>query len=116
MFGLTKPGKASNMLRNKLFAQQIICINPNRKGDVRKMSVPIIGNVPRGDDYFGQEILIQNIWDKLEKNNILLAAPGDRATGFKENSFGKTNPSIQAPAFFTGGLGIHIRGQGESAL
>lgn len=39
------------------------------------MSVPIIGNVPRGDDYFGQEILIQNIWDKLEKNNILLAAP-----------------------------------------
>jgi len=39
------------------------------------MSALIIGNVPRGDDYFGQEILIKNIWDKLEKNNILLAAP-----------------------------------------
>ncbi len=35
----------------------------------------IVGSVPRGKDYFGQDILIESIWDKLKKDNILLAAP-----------------------------------------
>ncbi len=36
---------------------------------------PIVGSVPRGDDYFGQKVLIDNLWAKLSHNNILLAAP-----------------------------------------
>jgi len=39
------------------------------------MPYPIIGNVPRGEDYFGQEQLIENLWNRLEKDNILLTAP-----------------------------------------
>ena len=39
------------------------------------MPYPIIGNVPRGEDYFGQEQLIENLWGILEKDNILLTAP-----------------------------------------
>lgn len=35
----------------------------------------VVGSVPRGDDYFGQELLIQSIWDRLNKDNVLLAAP-----------------------------------------
>ncbi|OQY00460.1 MAG: hypothetical protein B6I26_07760 [Desulfobacteraceae bacterium 4572_130] len=35
----------------------------------------VIGNVPRGKDYFGQKVLIKNLWRKLEKDNILLTAP-----------------------------------------
>lgn len=39
------------------------------------MPNPIVGSVPRGEDYFGQEVLIESIWDKLKNDNILLAAP-----------------------------------------
>ncbi|MCK4766172.1 MAG: hypothetical protein KAW12_28495 [Candidatus Aminicenantes bacterium] len=35
----------------------------------------VIGNVPRGEDYFGQEHLIERIWSNLEKDNVLLVAP-----------------------------------------
>jgi hypothetical protein len=39
------------------------------------MPYPIIGYVPSGEDYFGQEHLIESLWNRLEKNNILLTAP-----------------------------------------
>ncbi len=35
----------------------------------------IIGSPPRGEDYFGQEELIENIWSKLKHDNVLLVAP-----------------------------------------
>lgn len=35
----------------------------------------IIGSVPRKDDYFGREELIESLWKKLKQNNILLIAP-----------------------------------------
>lgn len=35
----------------------------------------IIGSPPRGEDYFGQEELIENIWSKLDHDNVLLVAP-----------------------------------------
>ncbi|MCK5055170.1 MAG: hypothetical protein KAT34_00825 [Candidatus Aminicenantes bacterium] len=35
----------------------------------------VIGTVPRGEDYFGQEDLIDNIWAHLKKDNVLLVAP-----------------------------------------
>ena len=35
----------------------------------------VVGSVPRGDDYFGQELLIQSIWERLKKDNVLLSAP-----------------------------------------
>ena len=35
----------------------------------------VIGNVPRGKDYFGQKKLIKTLWHKLENDNILLIAP-----------------------------------------
>lgn len=39
------------------------------------MPVPVVGGVPRREDYFGQEHVITGLWKKLEKDNILLAAP-----------------------------------------
>jgi len=39
------------------------------------MPCPIIGNVPRGEDYYGQEDLITSLWEKLKTVNILLVAP-----------------------------------------
>lgn len=35
----------------------------------------IIGSPPRGDDYFGQAALIENLWAKLKHDNVLLVAP-----------------------------------------
>lgn len=35
----------------------------------------IVGSPPRGEDYFGQEELIENIWSILEHDNVLLVAP-----------------------------------------
>ena len=35
----------------------------------------IIGSPPRGEDYFGQEALIENLWTKLKHDNVLLVAP-----------------------------------------
>ncbi|MFQ5751644.1 MAG: hypothetical protein ACE5HI_06555 [bacterium] len=35
----------------------------------------IIGSPPRGEDYFGQSELIENLWTKLKKDNVLLVAP-----------------------------------------
>lgn len=35
----------------------------------------IIGSPPRGEDYFGQDELIENIWSKLGHDNVLLVAP-----------------------------------------
>jgi uncharacterized protein len=35
----------------------------------------IVGNTPRGEDYFGQEALIENLWSRLERDNVLIEAP-----------------------------------------
>ena len=35
----------------------------------------VVGSVPRGEDYFGREALIQNLWRRLKKDNVLLVAP-----------------------------------------
>lgn len=35
----------------------------------------IVGSVPRGEDYFGREVLIENLWSRLAHDNILLEAP-----------------------------------------
>lgn len=35
----------------------------------------VIGNPPRGGDYFGQDQLIESIWSHLKKDNVLLVAP-----------------------------------------
>jgi len=39
------------------------------------MPALVVGSVPRGEDYFGQEGLIDNIRAKLKTDNILLTAP-----------------------------------------
>ncbi len=39
------------------------------------MPNPIVGSVPRGEDFFGREDLIQNLWARLEHDNVLLVAP-----------------------------------------
>src|SRR3990172_11041001 len=46
----------------------------------------IIGSPPRGEDYYGQEELIEIIWSKLEHDNVLLVAP---------RRFGKTGAMIR---------------------
>ncbi|MGE5343709.1 MAG: hypothetical protein ACM3SY_19745 [Candidatus Omnitrophota bacterium] len=46
----------------------------------------VIGNVPRGEDYFGQEDFIESIWARLKKDNVLLVAP---------RRFGKTGAMYQ---------------------
>ena len=35
----------------------------------------VVGPVPRGEDYFGRQDLIERLWSRLEKHNVLLAAP-----------------------------------------
>ncbi len=35
----------------------------------------VLGSPPRGDDYFGREALIETLWSRLERDNVLLAAP-----------------------------------------
>ncbi len=35
----------------------------------------VVGNPPRGEDYFGREDLIENLWARLRTDNVLLAAP-----------------------------------------
>lgn len=35
----------------------------------------VVGSVPRGEDYFGQEALIESLWSRLERDNVLLLAP-----------------------------------------
>ncbi len=35
----------------------------------------VIGGTPRGEDYFGREDLIETLWSRLRKDNVLLAAP-----------------------------------------
>ncbi|MCP5047068.1 MAG: ATP-binding protein [bacterium] len=35
----------------------------------------VVGVVPRGEDYFGQDQLIETIWSHLKKDNVLLVAP-----------------------------------------
>ncbi|MBM4047956.1 MAG: hypothetical protein FJ279_22880 [Planctomycetes bacterium] len=39
------------------------------------MPEPVVGSVPRGEDYFGQEALISEIWARLQRGNVLLVAP-----------------------------------------
>jgi hypothetical protein len=46
----------------------------------------VVGSVPRGEDYFGREILIESLWAKLERDNVLLVAP---------RRFGKTGAMCQ---------------------
>jgi hypothetical protein len=70
------------LLRNKIVAQQFDCIY----GKELIMPELITGPPPRGEDYYGQEALIENIWSKLEHNNVLLVAP---------RRFGKTGAMIR---------------------
>ena len=35
----------------------------------------VVGSTPRGEDYFGREDLIEALWARLRKDNVLLAAP-----------------------------------------
>ncbi len=35
----------------------------------------VLGSPPRGADYFGREALIETLWSRLERDNVLLAAP-----------------------------------------
>ncbi len=39
------------------------------------MPDPVVGSIPRGEDYFGREDLIEILWSRLRKDNVLLAAP-----------------------------------------
>ncbi len=39
------------------------------------MTHPIVGSVPRGDDFFDRKELVENIWARLEHDNVLLVAP-----------------------------------------
>jgi hypothetical protein len=39
------------------------------------MTELVIGSTPRGEDYFGQEDLIEILWSRLKKGNVLLVAP-----------------------------------------
>jgi hypothetical protein len=66
------------LLRNKFVAQQNKeNIAPFFKRNRRMNTYPelVLGSVPRGKDYFGQEALIENIWSKIKNDNILLVAP-----------------------------------------
>jgi hypothetical protein len=35
----------------------------------------VVGSVPRGDDYFGQDAVIDILWSRLERDSVLLVAP-----------------------------------------
>src|SRR5215467_10394612 len=35
----------------------------------------VIGSVPRGEDCFGRDALIESLWSRLERDNVLLVAP-----------------------------------------
>lgn len=35
----------------------------------------VVGSIPRGEDYFGREDLIETLWARLRTDNVLLAAP-----------------------------------------
>ncbi len=35
----------------------------------------VVGSIPRGEDYFGREDLIETLWSRLRTDNVLLAAP-----------------------------------------
>jgi hypothetical protein len=50
------------------------------------MTYPVVGSVPRGDDFFGRQGLIENLWIRLERDNVLLVAP---------RRFGKTGVMYQ---------------------
>ena len=36
----------------------------------------VLGSPPRGVDYFGREALIERLWSRLERDNVLLAVSG----------------------------------------
>jgi hypothetical protein len=42
----------------------------------------VVGSAARGTDYFGQQALVESLWGKLQKTNVLLVAP---------RRFGKTS-------------------------
>lgn len=46
----------------------------------------VIGSPPRGQDYFGRKNLIERLWTRLERDNVLLVAP---------RRFGKTGAMFQ---------------------
>lgn len=46
----------------------------------------VVGSIPRGEDYFGREELIETLWSRLQTDNVLLAAP---------RRFGKTGAMYQ---------------------
>jgi len=39
------------------------------------MAELVVGSVPRGDDYFDQKALIEEVWGRLRKDSVLLVAP-----------------------------------------
>ena len=39
------------------------------------MTELVLGSVPRGPDYFGQQQFIESLWQALEKDSVLLVAP-----------------------------------------
>ena len=39
------------------------------------MAELVVGGVPRGDDYFDQESLLENVWTQLRRDSVLLVAP-----------------------------------------
>jgi hypothetical protein len=39
------------------------------------MAELVVGSVPRGDDYFDQKPLIEEVWARLRKDSVLLVAP-----------------------------------------
>jgi len=44
-------------------------------GEDRNMTELVLGSVPRGPDYFGQQQFIESLWQALEKDSVLLVAP-----------------------------------------
>lgn len=46
----------------------------------------VVGSPPRGGDYFGQDSFVDTLWERLDKGNVLLAAP---------RRFGKTGAMFQ---------------------
>jgi len=51
------------------------------------MSINLVtGGVPRGQDYFGRESFIEQLWSRLRTDNVLLLAP---------RRYGKTGAMFQ---------------------
>jgi hypothetical protein len=45
------------------------------EGREHRMAELVVGSVPRGDDYFDQKPLLEEVWARLRKDSVLLVAP-----------------------------------------